>query len=252
LAQWVTNPANDYFARGFANRVWKELLGRGLVEPVDGIRATNPGTHPGLLDALAAHLVDGGYRLRPLIRAIVVSATYRRSSKPLADNRADDRYYSHARHRPLAPEVFFDAVNDVLNVQNNPSERSAESRAINLLDAPRQQTELAAVSGCARADACRTGDSLGTDLATRLLLINGQLLNGRITGRGGYVASRLSQRATNEELVVELYERALCRRPSAQELEYWLDELARSDNRRATLEDFCWSLLNCQEFVTNH
>ena len=116
FAEWLTAPENPYFARAAVNRIWRELMGRGLVEPVDDHRATNPPTHPALLDVLARDLVAHGFDTRHTIRTILASEAYRRESRPVPGSPDDDRFYSHALARPLPPHVLVDAVARVTGV----------------------------------------------------------------------------------------------------------------------------------------
>ena len=108
FANWLTGRENPYFAKAVVNRLWKAMLGRGLVEPADDLRATNPATHPALLNELAEDFIAHDYDLRHTLRQIAQSAAYSRSAQPLPKNRVDDRYYSHALTRPLPPEVLAD------------------------------------------------------------------------------------------------------------------------------------------------
>lgn len=253
LAQWITAGDNPYFARSFVNRLWKELMGRGLVEPTDAIRPTNPASHPALLAKLADELVTQRFRLRPMIRTIVLSAAYRRSSQVLQSNREDLHFYSHALAKPLSPEVYVDAVSDVIELQQNTPDAVSRSRSIQLVDAFARAQGVAAVNGCSAGESCLPADTLAGDLATRLQLLNGEFLNTKLQDERGYLATRIAQRATDEQIVTELYERALCRAPSKDELGYWSQQLGGSKaGRVGKLQDFCWSLLNCREFVTNH
>ena len=110
LVEWLTNTDNPYFAKAIVNRLWNAMMGRGLVEPVDDFRSTNPATHPELLTTLADDFVANGYDMRRTLRLIVLSDTYARSSNTLPQNKSDDRYYSHALKKPLSPEVLADAI----------------------------------------------------------------------------------------------------------------------------------------------
>jgi hypothetical protein len=252
LAQWMTSPTNSYFAPAFANRVWKELLGRGLVEPADAIRSTNPGTHPALLARLAEHSVAHGYSLRSLIRTVVTSATYRRGIFP-ATSQSDDKYYSQARARALPPEVVVDAVMDVLGTAPVTSDVGSPLRAIQSLDALARYPDVAALNGCTAAAQCAADDVIAPDLATRLQLINGQILNQKIVDGQGRLAVLSTLGRSDEQIVVEFYARALSRRPAAAELDFWKAEFAGgSDQRAERLQDFVWSLLSSREFMTNH
>lgn len=134
LAAWLVAPENPWFARSMANRVWARLMGRGLVEPVDDFRLTNPPSNRELLDALAAHLVESGYDLRALVRTIVASRTYQLSSRPNETNAADQQNYSRALFKRLSAEVLLDAVCQVTGVPEKFSGVPAGARAVQLWD----------------------------------------------------------------------------------------------------------------------
>ena len=132
LADWLTAKENPYFAKAIVNRLWKQMLGRGLVEPVDDFRATNPATHPALLNRLAEDFVAHDYDVRHTLRMIVMSNTYRRSSNSTEQNREDDAFYSHARKRALEPEVLADAISHVLGVPSQYGDQPLGTRAVSL------------------------------------------------------------------------------------------------------------------------
>ena len=130
LALWLTSPENPYFAKAIVNRWWQRLMGRGLVEPVDDFRATNPATHPALLDKLADDFVAQGYNLRHTLKLIVSTQAYARSADANPDNKTDDRFYSHATRASLEAEVLADAISDVLRCRRalrRPLDRNAGS-----------------------------------------------------------------------------------------------------------------------------
>lgn len=255
LADWITDGENPYFARAMVNRVWKSLMGRGLVEPTDDLRATNPATHPGLLDRLAADFSKHGYNLRHTIRLIASSAAYQRSSRPLPENAADDVYYSHALRRPLEAEVMADAIADVTGVTEPFGDQPPGTRAVTLVDPQTPSTTLDVLGRCSRDDTCETAPaSTFSSLTTRLHLLNGPLLNKKITSTDGRLHQAVQNGESNEAIVDQFYRRALGRPPTVREAEFWKNELMSDSetDRVKRLEDFVWSLLNCQAFVTNH
>jgi hypothetical protein len=250
LADWLTGPTNPYFAKSFVNRVWKELMGRGLIEPTDAIRSTNPPTHPELLARLANEFTDNQYQLRPVIRAILRSAAYQRSSRPVDSNHDDPRFYAHALARPFYPEVYVDAVNDVM--RRSSAEQNVD-RMIRHPDALLTNQSLAALSGCRSGESCIPAQSLATDLATRLELMNGQFLNGKLVDQDSYLAVLINRAAATDEMIRSFYLRAFTRAPSAEEAAFWNEQLGKQGpEQTAKLADFVWSMLNSQEFLTNH
>lgn len=243
LAAWLTSPANPYFARAIVNRLWQAMFGRGLVEPIDDLRATNPATHSELLDRLADDFVAHGFRLRHTLRRIALSDTYQRAGATTA-NAVDDRFYSHAPKRPLPTEVLVDAIADVIGV---PGEFAGE-RAI-AIPPGAAAPSLIALGACDPSATCGI-----TGLATRLHLLNGELINAKLSANAGALQRRIGAGASNEEIVHEFYLRALGRAPNTDEDAYWQAELGRLEERDrfAALQDFLWGLLNSREFTTNH
>ncbi|MEM8911912.1 MAG: DUF1549 and DUF1553 domain-containing protein [Planctomycetota bacterium] len=217
LADWLTDRDNPFFAKAIVNRLWKQTMGRGLVEPVDDFRSTNPATHPRLLNRLAEDFVDNGYSLRHTLRRIVLSATYARSSDPNQTNQDDEVFYSHAMRRPLQPNVLLGAMTDVIGVADNNADRMMVT----------------------------------TGLTHQLSLINGPILNARIAAKGSRLADRLNAGQAIAEIVDEFYLAGLCRHPTDSEHDHWMKQAAQSDPQRF-LEDFVWGLLSSQEFSTNH
>jgi hypothetical protein len=253
LAKWLTAADNPFFARAAVNRLWKALMGRGLIEPVDDHRATNPASHPELLDALAADFVKHGFDLRHTIRLIVLSEAYQRSSLTTANNKADDRFYSHALVRPLPPVVLVDAVAQVTGVAEKFAGLPAETRAIALGDARVPSPPLDLLGRCSRLAGCgpTTG---GGSLPLTLHKINGDWLNKKVADPKGTLHTLIGAKKTDEEIVAHFYQTAFSRPPTAKETAHWQKRLAAvpAAERAAALEDFLWALLNAAEFGCNH
>jgi hypothetical protein len=255
LAAWLTSPDNPYFARAFVNRLWQAMLGRGLVEPTDDLRATNPATHPALLDRLAADFTEHGCDLRHTLRRIARSDTYQRSSRSTPANAHDDRYYSHALVRPLVPEVLADAIFEVTGVADAFPDHPPQTRAVTLFDPLIESETLDVLGRCDRSESCEAGTATTDGLTRQLHLLNGPLLNRRVADPEGRLARLLASEMSSEEIVEEFYRRALSRPPTAEETQYWRRQLSAATTpqaERELLQDFFWSLLTCREFVTNH
>jgi hypothetical protein len=248
LARWLASADNPFFARTFVNRVWKHLFGRGLVEPVDDLRPTNPASHPALLDALATHWVAHGYRLRPLVRTMVRSRTYQLGSVTVGVNAGETRLFSHAYARPLPAEVFADAVAQVTGVADGYEDHPAGTRAVQLASPSTPSTALDVLGRCRRTRPCETGSSEGGGLAQALHLINGSTINGKLSG--GLVGAWKDR--PFPEALEEVYLRALVRRPSAEEIALWESFAQQGEDREQTLADLVWVLLNSREFAFNH
>ena len=230
-------------------------MGRGLVEPVDDFRSTNPATHPALLNKLAEDFIEHGYDLRHTLKRIAMSATYARSSVPVKGNETDDRFYSHMIQKPMEPAVLADAISDVLGVASRYGSEQYGTRAVELPDGSIRSDALDILGRCDRSKSCEGTPSSTGPLAQKLHLFNGALLNDRI----GAVGSRLDQFLKAEmrpmEIVRDYYETALKRPPNEQEIRFLrklLNQAKSPKEQRNLLEDFVWSVVTCKEFVTNH
>ncbi len=255
FADWLTDRNNPYFAKAIVNRLWKSLMGRGLVEPVDDFRSTNPATHPALLNQLTKDYIEHGYEIRHTLKVIAMSSTYARSSIPVEGNEADDRFYSHMVQKPVEPEVLADAISDVLGVEAQYGDETLGTRAVQLRDGAIQSDTLDILGRCNRANSCEGAPSPTGPLTQKLHLFNGELLNGRIGADGGRLDKLIKSQKTPMEIVREFYHAALNREPNKQEIKFlWqlFDAKKTSGQQRETLEDFVWSIVTCKEFVTNH
>jgi hypothetical protein len=253
LARWLTAPDNPYFARNLANRVWAHFLGRGLVEPIDDVRATNPPSNPELLDALARHLVASKYDLRALIRAITASRVYRLSSRPNATNGADTQNYSRALLRRLPAEVLLDMVAQVTGVPERFGGFPPGTRAIALWDSKVPHYFLKAFGRPERTSACACERNGEPSVAQVLHLLNSAEIQAKLSHAGGSLAKLVKRCAEDGPLVEELYLTFYSRLPDAQERRVALAYLKEHrEQRRQAVEDLGWGLLNSLEFVFNH
>ncbi|MBP86944.1 MAG: hypothetical protein CMJ64_09530 [Planctomycetaceae bacterium] len=251
FANWLTDEENQYFGRAMVNRIWKALMGRGLIEPTDDLRATNPPTHPKLLDRIAEDFVANGHSIRHTIRLMTNSAAYARDSQATSANESDELFYSHALTVPLEAEVLADAIADVTGVAESYGEQPLGTRAITLFTRPESES-LQILGRCDRADSCESNDQASGGLATKLHLLNGPLLNRRITDQQGRLRRLIAQDTGLSEIAEDFYLRGLGRLPTWPEVAYWLKQFDDASDREQMLEDFVWSLLNSKEFLTNH
>jgi mono/diheme cytochrome c family protein len=253
LAAWMTRPDNPFFARAAVNRVWGELMGRGIVHPVDDFRASNPPTNAPLLDALAKDFVEHGFDVKHLVRTIMRSRAYQLSSVPNPGNLADTRNFSRWYRRRPSAEVLLELVSDVTGVrealQGMPPDAPA-ARAWNyridsdFLDAF-SRPNPSADPPCER-------DREGT-VVQALHLMNSTKLTAAIANPAGRAAALAKSQRTPQENVTELYLAAYSRLPTAQELELAEGAFAQSGaTRQSATEDVMWALINSAEFVFNH
>jgi hypothetical protein len=250
LADWMTAADNPFFAKVIVNRVWADLMGRGLVEPVDDLRDTNPPTNPELLDALAADFRKNGHDLKKLIRAVTTSAVYGLSSTPTDRNVGDTRNYSRHYRTRLRAEVLLDAVSDVTGVTEKFDAMPPGSRA---MEAWTVRFDSRFLDSFGRPDPnqdppCeRTSD---TTVVQALHLMNAPGLAAKITADGGRAAKLATGEKTPSEIVEELYLLTYCRRPTAEEAAACAARFEKPGaKRREATEDLLWALLNTPEFV---
>ena len=255
LVEWLTSSDNPYFAKAIVNRLWKAMMGRGLVEPVDDFRATNPATHPELLTALADDFAANGYDLRHALRRIALSDAYARSTDTLPQNAMDDRFYSHALQKPLQPEVLADAISDVLGVSDIYGDQPEGTRAVSLFNPNTESEALDILGRCGRETSCESATEAADGLQRKLHLFNGKLLNARIGVPGSRLDKLMADGKSPIEILNAFYLAALSRHPTETEQQFWeqhIDISASANSQRAVLEDMVWSLLTCNEFVSNH
>jgi hypothetical protein len=254
FANWLTAADNPYLAKVTVNRLWQQLMGRGLVEPVDDLRATNPATNPALLDWLAADFAQHGFRLKRTLRTICLSEAYLRSRDPVSGNETDSTFFSHALARPLEAEVIADAIGDVTGIPLRFSEAD-NVRAVALTNNRLSSEALDVLGRCDRSFSCASGDSAGGSLARTLHMINGPLINQRISHEDGRLAKLLAEQTDNHAVLARLYQITLGRSPGNRL--YWNEQFADAeldapDRRREFFEDLLWSLLTSEAFLTNH
>jgi hypothetical protein len=262
LALWVTSPQNPFFARAQANRIWFNLMGRGLVDPIDDFRPTNPASHPALLEALSKDFVKHRFDSRYLIRLIMNSQAYQLSAEPVETNASDEINYSHAIPRRLSAEQLLDAQHEVLGVPANFSGYPAGMRASQLPGGtPVRRSELKASSPemflsifgkPSRLLTCECERSGSTTMGQAFQLISGPAIQEMLAKSDNRIGQMLADGAANEAIVKELYWSALTREPMPEEMQAALARVAKCDAPRLALEDLTWSLLNAKEFVLRY
>jgi hypothetical protein len=253
LADWMTAPSNPYFARNLANRVWGHLMGRGLVEPMDDMRATNPPTNPELLDALAKHLIDAKFDLRALIRTITASRAYQLSSEPNTSNRRDNQNYSRALFKRLPAEVLLDMVSQTCGVPERFPGEPAGTRAIQLWDNKTPHYFLKTFGRPERASACECERNAEPGVGQVLHLLNSPEIQAKISHAAGTIARQVKRRLSDEKRIEEMYLTFLTRLPDARERKIAKEHLQRGKDRpQEAGEDLAWGLLNTLEFLFNH
>jgi hypothetical protein len=254
FADWLTAPDNPYFARAAANRIWFHLLGRGVVDPVDDLRSTNPPSVPALLDALTADLVKSGFDRKHLIRTVMNSRVYQSSGKKNATNAEDVKYFSRYVPRRIGAEALLDAVCDATGVTESFKGFPAGTRAVQLPDGEFPYTFLRVFGRPPRASACECERDTDTTLHMALMLQGGDFIQAKLTAPTGRVAALATSKLTDREAVEQMFLLTLSRRPTTAEAEKVLSFLAKGDkqSRQQRFEDVMHALLNHPEFLFQH
>jgi hypothetical protein len=255
LADWLARKDNPFFARAVVNRYWAHFFGRGIVDPPDDMRITNPPSNEALLDALARDFIEHGYSLKHLIRTICKSRTYQLSSLPNQFNKFDRKNFARFYPQRMNAEVLYDAVNQVLNAPGQfnslPQDRHAPNRAIKLPDEAYNNYFLTVFGKPARASACECERVNDANLAQVLHLLNSDEIQAKLT-RGGGRADLLARDTNRDERskVEEIYLWAFARKPQPDELQVALEHIERlgPQNRKTAYENLLWSLINAKEF----
>jgi Protein of unknown function (DUF1553)/Protein of unknown function (DUF1549) len=260
LARWLTAPENPLFARTVVNRVWANFFGRGLVTPVDDLRATNPASNDELFAAVTKDFVAQGYDVKRLMRTIMLSAAYQRSSEPNETNAGDDRFYSRFIVRRLPAEVILDAISQVTGVPEKFAGYPAGTRALQLPDT-RVPSYFLDIFGRPERKATSAAERMQDPTLTQALhVINGDTIQTKLTDAEGTIARFARENVPDEQAVERLYLAALSRKPSADEVSKIAAVLkaSRADagdtaaGRQVALEDLAWALFTSKEFLFNH
>ena len=252
FADWLTADDNKWFARNIVNRVWAQLMGRGIVSPVDDFRLTNPPTNPELLNALAKHFVESGFDLRQLIRTITASRTYQLATTPSAMNEQDEQNYSRALFKLLDAEVRFDMICQVTGSSEKFDGVPAGYRAIELWDSQVPHYFLSLFGRPVRATACECERATQPSVGQVLHVLNSPQIHEKLSSDTGKPAMLEESIRDDEKLVEEIYLMFYSRFPTTDEQVSVSRYLANADNRRKAVEDVAWSLMNTVEFLFNH
>jgi len=261
FAKWLTSPENPFFARNIVNRVWRNFMGRGLIEPVDDLRDTNPATNEELLDALVQDFLAHNYDVDYLIRTIMQSAAYQTSSKPLKENIEDDKYGSHYAIKRLPAEVLLDAYSQVTQVPEKFDGYPVGMRGMQLPDTAVKSYFLTAFGRPIRQQTRESERTSVPTITQALHIINGDTLNNKLRDSNNSLDMLIHLGFSDAQIIDYLYLSSLSRPPTETERSNLVQALASAeqeklmgvdDPRRAALIDMSWALLTSKEFMFNH
>jgi hypothetical protein len=251
LAEWIASPQNPWFAKNLANMVWAHFFGKGIIDPVDDVRVSNPASNPELLDKLAEQFTAYKYDLRKLVRDITTSRTYQLSAQSNATNADDVSNFSKAYVRRIRAEVLLDAINEVTQSYEKFRGLPEGARAVQIADGRTSSYFLTTFGRATRETPCSCEVKMEPNLSQALHLLNGDTVNQKIQN-GGLVKRLLKEGKTRDQVIEEIYLRTLSRPPTSAEREKLQPFFAEGKKDEVVLNDVFWSLLNAKEFVFNH
>lgn len=252
FAEWLTRKDNPFFSKASVNRIWGHLMGRGLVEPVDDFRDSNPPSNASLLDELAQQFAENDFSRKWAIRKIMTSRTYQLSSRSNEFNADDEIYNSHAATRLLTAEQLLDAICQVTGVNEKFSGVPAGTRAVELADPPANHYFLKVFGQPQREMACQCERSNESNLSQALQMINGPVVHNKLRSGSSRIVGLINAKKSDEEIIQTLYLAAVSRKPNAAEQAAAKKHIANSSDRKLALEDIGWAILNTKEFLFQH
>jgi hypothetical protein len=253
VADWLASPENPYFARNLANIVWAHFLGRGIIDPVDDGRVSNPPSNPELLDALAKKFTEVKYDFKKLVRDICMSRTYQLSTQSNATNESDTRNFAKGPIRRIRAEVLLDIISELTDTPNKFKGLPLGARAVQIADGKTSNYFLKTFGRASRDTVCSCEVKMDPNLSQALHLLNGDTVNQRIV-QGAVVKKLMTAGKSREQIAEELFIRCLCRKPTTQELSKIFTVAKGEDGAKLQqdLEDVFWALLNANEFIFSH
>jgi hypothetical protein len=258
LANWVAQPSNPYFARTQANRIWYWLMGKGVVDPEDDFRQSNPPVNGPLLDALTKDLVDHNLDQKQLIRTIMLSRTYQLSAIPNATNIDDETNFSHTIVRSLPAEALLDAISQVTGISSTFDGYPEGTRAAQVPSLPSLRRKEPLEGGMKflrqfgkpeRLLTCSCERNDSTTLAQALQMMTGPLVNRALSEPDNRIGKLMKAGKSNAEIVEELFVAALSRTPNDRERSTIIERIERAPDRRIALEDVLAAILTSKEFM---
>ncbi len=251
LAGWLASAENPFFARNIANIAWAQFFGRGISEPVDDVRISNPPVNGPLIEALAQHFTEYKYDFKKLVRDICLSRTYQLSTIMNDTNSFDNRNFSNATLRRIRAEVLLDCISQVTETKDKFTGLPLGARAVQIADGNTATYFLTTFGRATRETVCSCEVKMEPNMGQALHLMNGENSHAKVRD-GGAVKRMLEAKKPVPEIVTDLYLRCLSRKPTAEELKAIEAQVAGEKNQQLALEDVFWALLNSREFLFNH
>jgi hypothetical protein len=252
LARWLTSSENPFFAKSTVNRIWYHLMGKGIVDPVDDFRDSNPSANDELLDALAKDFAASKFSFKHLIKVIMNSRTYQLSAQSNELNKDDTKYFSHAVTKLLPAEPLLDAICQALEAPEKFAGLPLGTRAVQLPDGDNNHPFLKTFGQPARELACECERESDSNLAQALQLINGPTVNEKLRNANNRLGKLIAKKLSDQAILDDLYLSTLSRTPTAEDVKVSLEYLSKSKDKRKAWEDIHWALINSKEFLFRH
>ena len=249
LAKWLASPDNPWFAKSIVNRYMSYLLGRGLVEPVDDLRSTNPATNEEMFGALATYLEENQYDVKQLVKVIMNSRLYQLSSQPTELNKSAGKFYAFYKVKRIAAEPLLDAINTATGTTVKFTNLPLGTRAIELPDTNYNNYFLKTFGKPRRVSVCECERAPDENLAQALHTLNGDTINSKIEAKDGRLNKLITAEKTDEEIITALFIATWSRTPTEQELTVCKEIVAEAGQRKEGLGDVLWALINAKEFI---
>jgi hypothetical protein len=250
LAEWIASPENPYFPRHIANLIWGQYMGRGIVEPVDDVRISNPASNPELLEALAKKLIEYNYDLKKVVREICNSRSYQTTTRANETNELDDRNFAKATIRRMRAEVMLDCISQATETKDKFRGLPAGARSVEVADGKTSNYFLTTFGRKDREVIC-SREEVGPTLSQALHLINGATVENKIN-EGGVVKKLMNANKAPREIVQDLFLRSFGRMPGEDELVKLEPHWGVTEEQPKVYSDIFWALLNAKEFMFNH
>ena len=251
LGEWLASKENPYFSNHIANLVWQHFLGRGIIDPVDDVRISNPPSNSELLGLLGQKLAEYNFDLKKLVRDVATSTTYQLSSRTNPTNELDTRNFAHAAVRRMRAEVLLDSISQVTETKNKFKGLPLGARAVEIADGETSSYFLRTFGRATRETVCTCEVSMEPNLSQALHLINGDTVSQKIK-QGAVIQKFLAENRLPRDIVENLYLRTLTRKPTDSEAQQLTPGSADAKENAMQLEDVFWALLNSKEFMFNH